>query len=95
MTEKKDIVDELREIQRMNTTLHGAQMAARAADEIERLRGMLEVRDKLVMHYVEQRDEARREVCALFVAGDFSVHENVTKQHVAFERGWDCFKENA
>lgn len=37
MTER-DIVDELREIQRMNTTLHGAQMAARAADEIERLR---------------------------------------------------------
>jgi len=34
-----DIVDELREIQHMNTTLHGAQMAARAADEIERLQG--------------------------------------------------------
>jgi hypothetical protein len=33
-----DIVPELREIQRSNTTLHGAQMAARAADEIERLR---------------------------------------------------------
>ena len=44
-----DIVDELREIQRMNTTLHGAQMAARAADEIERLR--------------EERDEARRDLC--------------------------------
>lgn len=46
-----DIVDELREIQRMNTTLHGAQMAARAADEIERLRA--------------ERDEARRMVCEL------------------------------
>jgi len=45
----KDIVDELREIQRMNTTLHGAQMAARAADEIERLRA--------------ERDDARREAC--------------------------------
>ena len=45
----KDIVEELREIQRMNTTLHGAQMAARAADEIERLRA--------------ERDEARRQVC--------------------------------
>jgi hypothetical protein len=40
---------------------------------------------------VEERDEARREVCALFVAGDFSVHENVTKEQVALERGWDCF----
>ena len=31
MTQERDIVDELREIQRMNTTLHGAQMAAPAA----------------------------------------------------------------
>ena len=46
---ERDIVDELREIQRMNTTLHGAQMAARAADEIERLRA--------------ERDEARRWIC--------------------------------
>jgi hypothetical protein len=42
---------------------------------------------------VEERDEARREVCALFVAGDFSVHENVTKEQVALERGWDCFMD--
>jgi dephospho-CoA kinase len=121
MTQERDIVDELREIQRMNTTLHGAQMAARAADDIERLRGMLEVQDEMVKHYVEERDaqkaeadhlarsnallvaeietlreerdEARVEVCRLIVAGDFSVHENETKEHVAFERGWDCFKE--
>ena len=48
---ERDIVDELREIQRMNTTLHGAQMAARAADEIERLRA--------------ERDEARRKISHL------------------------------
>jgi hypothetical protein len=87
MTQERDIVDELREIQRMNTTLHGAQMAARAADDIERLRGMLEVQDEMVKHYVEERDEARREVCVLmqragFLRGDY-----------ANERGWDCFKE--
>jgi len=52
-----DIVDELREIQRMNTTLHGAQMAARAADEIERLQA--------------ERDEARREVCVLMRQAGF------------------------
>ena len=56
MTER-DIVDELREIQRMNTTLHGAQMAARAADEIERLQA--------------ERDEARREVCVLMRQAGF------------------------
>lgn len=91
MTEKKDIVDELREIQRMNTTLHGAQMAARAADEIERLRGMLEVRDKLVMHYVEQRDEARREVCRHRAA----CIQGKRAEEIANALGWNCFKEDA
>lgn len=33
-----DIVTELREIQRVSTTLVGATIAARAADEIERVR---------------------------------------------------------
>jgi uncharacterized protein with PIN domain len=32
---------------------------AEAADEIERLRGMLEVQDEQVEHYVQERDEAR------------------------------------
>lgn len=57
-----DIVDELREIRRTNTTLHGAHMAMRAADEIERLREMLHVQFKMVLHYVEERDDARREL---------------------------------
>ena len=90
MTQEPDIVDELREIQRMNTTLHGAKMAARAADEIERLRGMLEVQDEMVKHYVAERDEARREVC-----GWAARHFNAYEEHVARERGWDCYKENA
>lgn len=88
MTEKKDIVDELREIQRMNTTLHGAQMAARAADEIERLRGMLEVQDEMVKHYVEERDDARREACEW--CGLFTKE---TGEEVARKNHWDCFRE--
>lgn len=87
MTQERDIVDELREIQRMNTTLHGTQMAARAADEIERLRGMLEVQDEMVKHYVEERDEARREACE----SDTETHGGALLE--AQRRGWDCFKE--
>lgn len=81
-----DIVDELREIQRMNTTLHGAKMAARAADEIERLRA--------------ERDAARRWVCRFDADSrssdarscGMSDHFNCPKK-IAQERGWDCFKE--
>ena len=76
MTER-DIVDELREIQRMNTTLHGAQMAARAADEIERLR--------------KERDEARREVCSMNETG-LRMNAS-DKQREAKRRGWDCFRK--
>ena len=82
-----DIVDELREIQRMNTTLHGAQMAARAAEEIERLRGMLEVQDEMVKHYVEERDAARQWICRELETLMSS------PQEIAEANGWDCFKE--
>lgn len=65
----------------------------RDRDEAERLAR----RNALLVAEIEtvrvERDEARVEVCRLIVAGDFSVHENETKEHVAFERGWDCFKE--
>ena len=87
MTQERDIVDELREIQRMNTTLHGTQMAARAADEIERLRGMLEVQDEMVKHYVEERDEARKTACEW---GSKNVRG---AKLIAQIQGWDCFKE--
>ena len=77
-----DIVNELREIQRMNTTLHGAQMAARAADEIERLRA--------------ERDDARMELCERDAtqrtkfawSNGFSMR--YIWQDIARERGWDC-----
>lgn len=99
MKQERDIVDELREIQRMNTTLHGAQMAARAADEIERLRGMLEVQDEMVKHYVEERDEARMELCERDAAErtksawSSGLSMRYLWQDIAHERGWDCFKE--
>jgi len=86
-----DIVDELREIQRMNTTLHGAQMAARAADEIERLRGMLEVQDEMVKHYVAERDEARRRVCEM--EAECIVYPPCSPQEYAVRMGWNCYEE--
>ena len=83
----KDLIEELRlrhailngADPRIKEPFVGPTIFLEAANAIEQL--------------MQERDEARREVCALFVAGDFSVHENVTKDHVAFERGWDCFKE--
>lgn len=90
----KDIVDELREIQRMNTTLHGAQMAARAAEVIQRLRAelstriaMCDMRSERVIEVTNERDAARREVC------DLAAQKlNEYAEHIARERGWDCFE---
>lgn len=97
-----DIVDRLREIQRMNTTLHGARMAAQAADEIEMLREAL----KLCVRIHEQMDasfkqvhevgvlacdkaeEAQRECCRWIAEA-----KGGTPEEHAQQRGWDCFKE--
>lgn len=54
-----DIVDELREIQRLNTTLHGAQMAARAADEIEGLHKAVTMLEEMVEHYATELRQER------------------------------------
>lgn len=63
------------------------QAMQKAERDIAELRGMLEVQDEMVKHYVDERDEARREVCVLmqrdgFLRGDYAI-----------ERGWDCFEE--
>ena len=54
----------------------------KAAEEIMQLRQ--ELKDLR-----GERDEARREICA-WAARHFKEYE----EHVARERGWDCFKEN-
>jgi hypothetical protein len=88
MTEKKDIVDRLRAVLHNDRSVE--LMNREAADEIERLRGMLEVQDEMVKHYVEERDEARREVC-----NNEAEHlPTMADPHMqAKRRGWDCFKE--
>ena len=59
-----------------------------AIKEIERLRRDYSCICNEMRRMMEERDEARREVCVLmqrtgFLRGDY-----------ASERGWDCFKEN-
>ena len=90
MTQERDIVDELREIQRMNTTLHGAQMAARAADEIEKLsRQLAEMKEEL--------DSLRRQWCAMVATGNTGKRDPAyclsPASMVAAANGWDCLNE--
>lgn len=54
-----------------------------ARKEIPRLRAELAAMEK-------QRDEARREVCQK-TAAHRGYHTEA--EEIAFERGWDCFKE--
>jgi hypothetical protein len=71
---------------------------AEAAAEIERLRGMLEVQDEMVKHYVEERDEARRWLCVAYATRQSSAPKSVRDipaeaKEFAAMHGWDCFKE--
>ena len=56
--------------------------------EIEKLRGMLEVQDEMVKHYVSERDEARRWFCQRAEWLDGGDGTQTAKEH-----GWDCFKD--
>jgi hypothetical protein len=54
----------------------------------QQLEGMLKVMQEQVEHYVQERDEARREVCNLNAE-----EYGATPEHHADGRGWNCFKE--
>jgi DNA repair ATPase RecN len=54
----------------------------------QQLEQMLKVMQEQVEHYVQERDEARREVCNLNAEEYGS-----TPEHHADGRGWNCFKE--
>jgi hypothetical protein len=56
------------------------------AKEIESLRAELAKR-------TDERDEARRHLCDLYVKGQPS-SSNMTDKDYAAELGWDCFKED-
>ena len=90
-------------VTRLRAVLHNDRsvelMNHEAADEIMqlrqqvedlrgRLRGILEIQNEMVTHYVQERDDARRMVCRL----DADTVEDQIEY--AKQRGWNCFKEN-
>ena len=62
------------------------QAMQKAERDIAELRGMLEVQDDMVKHYVDERDEARRECCRWMAEA-----EGGTPEEHANEQGWDCW----
>ena len=70
-----------------------------AADEIERLRSVVEAwlkysqrAERDIETLRAERDEARREVCSMNETG-LRMNES-DKRREAKRRGWQCFKEN-
>ncbi len=86
-----DIVKLLRDVPR-GIGGHYYHLMQKAAGEIERLRELSGDAGKLR----EERDQARREVCA-FVSGRYRKDVVTLDRAAALEeakrRGWDCFKE--
>ena len=70
-----------------NTAVHYINCAIK---EIERLRRDYSCVCNEMRRMMNERDEARREVCGL---QPFAYHnDGIAKDHAAY-RGWDCFKE--
>lgn len=106
MTQERDIVDELREIERMNTTLHGTQMAARAADEIMQLRqqvtdlhgsavdeGMCATPVETALWNALRIARSERDEARQRYCFAMAEHgEEAEARQNAKDEGWDCFK---
>lgn len=95
-----NIVKNLRQQARGPIVRSGQMVMLAAADEIERLRGLLKVQNEQVRHHVAERDLARREICRLEAAmrGRDARDSGMSAwfhspQQIAGEWGWDCFKE--
>ncbi len=67
-------------------------IADEAADTIDRLRAELCTAWEQAERWKDERDEARRHLCDLYVKGQPS-SSNMTDKDYAAELGWDCFKE--
>lgn len=100
-----DIVARLREegfVTHMARLPRESKILHDAADEIERLRDLIEGHDYLAMGQRDQmkrlrweRDQARREICRN-EADDISLELGgaaIFPASVAERRGWDCYKE--
>ena len=112
MDDHTDIVEYLRR----NAVFNYKDTYIAAADEIERLRkeldtriAMCDMRSEKIIELTNERDGARRELCAakrelcrneaIIRLQRHRVHrdsEDVVglAKEIAVERGWDCFKDN-
>lgn len=77
----------------------GVKMMRDAADEIERLRAVVEAwlkysqrAERDIETLRKERDEARRETCYELSGWKQSTHEQEARAE-AKRRGWNCFKE--
>jgi hypothetical protein len=99
LVDRPDIVEDLRARHNQvngndpRITPVGPTIFLEAAEEIERLRGMLEVQDEMVKHYIQERDSARQTICVM--ESECIVDPPTTPQQYAHRMQWDCFKENA
>lgn len=87
----KNIVSRLRQWRDDGTwqaEMDSMTLFAEAADEIERLRRDYSSICSVMRRMMEERDEARREVCRI----DADTYGSVGL--VAERRGWDCYKED-
>ena len=89
-------------VARLRSVLHNDRsvelMNSEAADEIERLRRDYSCLCHEMRRMMEERNEARQEVCGLLVAchtdpDDDEPDPNLKHIHAGI-RGWDCFKED-
>ena len=63
-------------------------------EEREYLNEMIRGLNSQLVDALRERDEARRDLCDLYVKGQPS-SSNMTDKDYAAELGWDCFKDNA
>jgi len=75
-----------------------SEMIARRDARIKELEGLIDSaleKSDDVKKLLNERDEARREVCYLTAELDMINHTSVTAESIALEYEWDCFKEEA
>lgn len=72
-----------------NTERHiAALMIENLMEEVEAWKQAMHKADRDIWLLRKERDEARRIVCDIMEGGGWE-----TKEQVADQRGWDCFKE--
>jgi hypothetical protein len=86
----RDIGEAYAEINRLNRDYHALKLRLEHIKEgFEGCCNACEPVGEMNKKLREDRDEARRIVCDIMEGGGWE-----TKEQIADERGWDCYKEN-